>query len=611
MAHRTRGFTSHTYDVKAVHSVDEDRLTITYSDAAHAERQSISLRSGLPATPAARQLLVGMARSLKVYGDGDWESAYMLNGLASACTRLLVRLEARGVRDFASPVVTLPILRDALDDFGDTTKRVLNKLLARVLRVHHPRGQALAQALSNTTYMVRESRTEPYEDEVADAIEASARGIFAGAFIAQRSVLADFGVDVSKRAWLSVRAADLIADARARYPALSERVPRPIEPRAKLIAWTLLNPRAVVTWGRKRFVGMLGPTMLEIGRALHPPIEVLTAALILQCLADNEGLNLATILRTEPSDLFYTGSRHGVLQTAKARSHSEDDVPVRIESMYSLGGVVETLTGLTRFSRHFRAESLVGDEDVPEIVNKLYIEHRDDPGKAEILPTTRIHHGWRNSAFDEHWPNPDVDRRGLGLRFRALRNKSLERAIAKDPNADVQGHSERTRLHYLANVLPDHTLTKLAGEAQNDWLDAALAKYAPVSVATSGPAQELAQVEPEKLLDLQASVCSNGGNDPDEPERPCSLGLAACFTCPCGYRTADNVPGLLATVAFTEIIRDNDPDEWENGEASVLHHYASKSLEKFSRSLVNTVRAKVDLTRHIVIINGLYTELRR
>ncbi|HET6482585.1 MAG TPA: hypothetical protein VFG35_21470, partial [Actinoplanes sp.] len=196
MAHRTRGFTSHTFDIKKVLSVDYDTLTIVYTDAAHAAPQTAKLDPG-PVTPAGRQLLDGMVNSLRVYGDGDWESSYGLGKTARSCTRVLTSLSQRGVTDFTDDRLALDVLREVLADFDDGTKRTLNKLLGRVLRKHHPRGGPLAYALANTAYMVKDSATEPYDDDIADAIEQAARGLFTEAYIAQRQVLSDFGIDVA------------------------------------------------------------------------------------------------------------------------------------------------------------------------------------------------------------------------------------------------------------------------------------------------------------------------------------------------------------------------------------------------------------------------------
>jgi len=614
MAHGTRGFTSHTYDIKKVLKVDYDALTIVYTDAAHAAPQDVQLKV-FEATPAARQLLDGMVQSLRVYGDGDWESAIALTNAASYGGRVLERLIDLGITDFSDPGLDLATLRDALSVLADTAKRTMNKLLGRVLRKHHLKGGPLAYALANTAYMVKDSATEPYDDEVADAIEQAARGRFTEAYIAQRQVLSDFGIDVAGRGWMTVPATEIIADAHRRFPqARTARPPRYGASRAELIAWCLLHPEVFGHTDGRRQLNPLNAAIADIGAALHPRNDVLVAGLVLQCLADDTGLNQSTMLRTEPTDLVYTGEEHGLLLTAKARNHSEDNLPVTTESMFSAGGIVAALTALTRFNRHYRAAQLAAADadEIPDVVNKIYVEHWRDCQRAEILTTNRIHHGWRSTAFDPHWKNPDIIRRDHGLRFRALRNKSLERGIKKNPNADVHGHGRRTRLHYLAHVLPEHTLVAHATAAQDDIVEQALARFAaPVAGATDGVAKELAGIDEKDLLDVIVGVCATGGNDPDDTDTPCSLGLAACFVCPKGYRTADHVPGLLATVAFAEIIRDNDPDEWENGEASLLHFYARESLAQFPAALVETVRSATDLTPHILNVNGLYTELRR
>ncbi len=103
----------------------------------------------------------------------------------------------------------------------------------------------------------------------------------------------------------------------------------------------------------------------------------------------------------------------------------------------------------------------------------------------------------------------------------------------------------------------------------------------------------------------------SGGQDPQSEALPCSLGLAACFTCPNGYRTVDHIPGLLALEAYTELIGSNDPDEWEHGDAGILNFYAKQSLEQFSRTVVNQVRTGTDLRGEMAVIHGLYTEFRR
>jgi hypothetical protein len=462
--------------------------------------------------------------------------------------------------------------------------------------------------------MVRESSTEPYTDEVAYAIERSARGVFTDALSAQRKVLAAFGVGVDGRDWLILPAADIIASAEQEFPLLRGRVPPPSArgDRRALIAWTLMHPRDFgVQSGRPGLQTGPWAAAAPIAEALHPDLGVLVAALILHCLAENTGLNLSTMLRAEPADLTATGVQHGILATSKARNHSDDRIAVSTGSIFTAGGLLQALTALTRFTRHYRATVLAAADKDAGLADKLYVEHRADATKSEIIGNVRLHHGWRRSAFDLHWTLTDQPRHEIGLRFRALRSMALHRAIRRDPDSDVHGHNARTRLHYLAHVLPVHVLAEQAAAAQDDMVKTALARFQRVEDASDGPAQTLAATPPDDRVDLLVSTCTNGGNDPDDTRAPCSLGLAACFTCPNGYRTAGHIPGLLATVAFAEIVRDNDPDEWENGEAALLHRYATDSLEQFPKTAVATIRDRTDLRAHIVTVSSLYTEMRR
>jgi hypothetical protein len=610
MAHKSRGTISHTYDINQVTNVDYEQLSITYTDTAHAEPQTATLRVKRH-TPAARQLLHAIVNSLAVHGDGQWESAVSLRYSVSRAAVLVERLADQGVTDLSSADVGLAELRAAIETFDPSLKRTFNKLIARALRTDHPNGSALGRALQNTTYMTKESRAELYDDTEADALRRSAQGVFHDSFKAQRSIIAELGYDTAARAWLRIPAEEIVAAARIRHPEL-EGAPQPrlSAPRIQQIDWALLNPQNFgVAAGRP---ATRGASIAEIGTALYPPAHVFTAAMILHCLAELSGLNQSVMLRTTPDDLIYTGESNGLLQLAKARNHTEDSVPVRTGTITSLGGLVEALTGMTRFARLFRAQHLIRGDATPEVVNRLYVEHKRDPLKSEIITNQRLHYGWRHSAFDAHWPDTGLDRDKVGLRFTALRRKALEQATGLAPGADVHGHTNRTRIHYLANVLPEHTLVTAAGAAQDQMIDDALAKFAPVTHASGAAAQRLSgALAADKTADLIASTCVSGGNDPDDRAQPCSLGLAACFTCPNGYRTVDHIPGLLATIAFTELIELNDPDEWVNGDAASLHFYATESLKAFPPAAVEQVRATADLSSQIITIHSLYTELRR
>jgi hypothetical protein len=609
MTHRASNKLSHTFDIKKVISVDLDRLTITYIDAAHASSQSVTLRADR-VTPAAQQMVQAMAESISVHGDGMWESAIALGNGAWGLSRSLVEMERLGITDFAGEV-TIAQLNEIVEPFAAPYKRTLNKLFARILRAHNPNGQALAIALTNTSYTDKAPQVKLYDDCEFDAIRTAAGGVFNDAFKAQRELLKELGYDTAGRAWLRISAAEILVGANERNGHLKgARQPLLNTARTEQIDWALLNPELFgVSHGPPKDVGN---TQRLIGRALYPPLDVLVAAIILHCLTEHNGLNLSVMLRTAASDLIYTGETNGMLDLAKARNHSQDTIPVRTGSNKTLGGLIESLTAITRFARHWRATQLISGDVVPEVVNRLYVRHKRDPTKSEVLSSDRLHDGWRCSSFDEHWDHSALNRMATGLRFGALRRKVLEQAVATNPSADVHGHSKQTRVDYCENVIPEDVLARHVSAAQDSIIDAARSRYgavAPQSTAVAAPLVDALRAG--TTADLIASVCISAGNDPDEEAKPCSLGLAACFTCRCGYRTADHIPGLHALVRYTEIIRDNDADEWENGEAALLHVFGTKTLSKFPSSAVEAARKSTAIEGHMISIHHLYTEPRR
>ena len=153
---------------KEVHAVDLDRLTIFFSTLPMLPQ--IARVKVKVATPAARQLVQAMADSLTVHGNGKWESSVTLEKMAIWVGVLLRNLAAQRVDDLSASGLELTQLRAALEPLDTGPKRTVNKLMARALRRHNPRGQALARALVNTSYMVVESSTELYDDSEVEAM---------------------------------------------------------------------------------------------------------------------------------------------------------------------------------------------------------------------------------------------------------------------------------------------------------------------------------------------------------------------------------------------------------------------------------------------------------
>ena len=619
MAHPTRGRRSGAYEIEAVVNVDLDELEITYRTAAAFQPQILALES--ERTLAAQQLLQAMADSIKVGLNGDadsgWESAATLKNATWFSKVMLDRLHQAGISDFSSVAVNVPLLRSLYEPLNSTMKRSACWLLARVLRDNHPNGMALSIALRNTRFGVEDTNPYTYDDAVADAIEKSARAVYNERFDAQRDLLHLLGYDTSSRAWLRLTAAEVIERATNAHPAVAApdaRQPSQAASDDIQIAWALTHPERF--GHRKSQQGrqansVAGPRMKAIGTALYPDNVTLVAAAILHCLGENAGFNFSAILEKNIDSLTYIGSDDALEHNVKSRNRLQDTRPTRLTSIFTPGGVVESLTGLTRFSRHARAHLANPTGTKATVVDRLYVEHTATPEAAAVLTTDRMHNAWRGSHFADHWDTTSAGSfQVVPLRMAALRLVAQRRAMADGLTADVHGHSERTKTHYSAHVLSDYVFNKHAVAAQDSFHDTAIAAFKVVADATDGPAASLAAIDPSNVMDVEIGLCVTNGTHPDGSGRRCGLGIVACFTCPNGYRTVDHVPGLLAAVELGDIIERNDPDEWENGQASALRFFAQACLNEFPAVVVGNIRRSTDLVPHILTVTGMYTELR-
>lgn len=616
MAHPSRGHRSATYEITEVLAINTDELSITVRHAGAYQPQTVKLNTQI--TPAARQILQAMADSIKVgdHGDADsaWESFVTLRNAAWFVKIMLKQLAATGVDSFADERIDVPLLRSLYDPLHPNTKRLACHLLARTVAAHHPNGRAIGSALRNSRFVVLESNPFVYDEAVSDAIEAAARGVFAARYAEARALFATMGFDVSGRQWLRIPAAELIDWAQEHCPqvcAPGSPEPTAAAPTEVATAWALTHPdKFGLTAGGRKHTRRASQVALA-GRVFYPDHVLLTAALILHCLGENSGYNYSVLLEKNAASLTRIGDDHALEHNVKARNASQDTRPTSTSSIFTPGGIIEVLTGMSRMSRLHREqlESPYGQR--PAVIDRLYVEHTPDPRKAKVLPSERQHNGWRNVEFDNHWDTAAAgDRDKVPMRMAALRLVAQRRAMGEGLTADVHGHNDRTRTHYAAHVLPDHVFNAHAVAAQNAFHDAAIAAFIPIADATDGAPGELAAVDPSEVMDVEIGLCTSGGNAPDGSGRRCDLGMVACFTCPNGYRTVDHVPGLLAAVELADIIERNDPVEWETGQASRLKFYAQACLREFPPAVVATVKRRCDLTGHILTVTGMYMEMR-
>lgn len=615
-----RGHRSGTYEITALVAVNEDQLTITYRHAGAATAQAI----GLAVTPctAARQMLRAMATSFKISGSADrysgWESQMTLQNGRYGATHMLHELEALGIDDFGDERLTIAVLQNLYAMMPPNMQRTANWLLARTVEANHQNGVAIATALRATRFTVHETSPFVYDEEVAAAIEKAARSLLLDAINRQRGMLEAIGCDTSGRDWLTIPAEDVIARVREQFPeqtADDAWPPHPGAPHAEKVAWVLTHPQYFTVEARRQTRQLRRYHRFEeIGLAVYPDGPALLAGLITHCLGENAGYNVSTLLETSATSLKHIGNDVAMEYNTKARSHSEDWRPTRTKSFFTPGGTIQAMTGLTRFIRHHRIRLLddAGEGQSP-LRDRLYVEHVADVSNVKVFGATRRVAAWRRGRWAQHWPK-DLEARDplpeVPLNFPALRLFAMQRAMRQGLRSDVHGHGQRTKVHYLQNVLPAHVLAEHVVMAQDDIHTDAIAPVRPASDHAAGnPADRLAAVPEDARMDVEVGVCVSGGNLPDGSGSPCTLGITACFTCPNGYRTIDHLPGLLAAVEFARIVETNDPVEWA-GEASRLGFYAQKSLDQFPPLLVQKIHNETDLTGHILTVAALYGQLR-
>lgn len=609
-----RGHRTTTFEILEVVGVDNADLSLTLRHAGSIQPKRLVLNA--PACAAAYQLLEAMADSITIAtnadGDSRWTAFDTVNKAMWYSGVILREMTSRGVDSFADPAVSVPFLRELYRPLSSSMKRSACWLLARAVQAHHPNGPALGYALKNTRFPAEDHDPFTYDIDVVTGIEKTARRVWTAAYRSQRDLFATIGYDVTGRDWLQIPADDVIEWARRTHPDLTTN---PDEPTGRLdtaaqVAWAVTHPEQCGHRKHAKLPSVRSRPLREVGRALYPDSVTLVAALIVHALAEHAGYNLSVLLEKSADALIPIGDNEALEYAVKARSASEERRPTRLDSLYTSGGVVHTLTGLTRFSRHHRRTALsTPGQPPPPLVDRLYVEHVEDPHQAQVLASGRLHNGWRAKEFELAWAQDQGMLPFPPLRMGALRLEAQRRVMNQGLTADVHGHTDAMKTHYLAHVLPDHAFTEHAVAAQNAFHDDAVARFQIVADATEGPAAELAAVDPSQVMDVEIGLCTSGGNAPDSNRR-CGLGIVACFTCPNGYRTIEHVPGLLAAVELASIIESHDPEEWANGQASDLKFYAQACLDAFPAPVVTNIRRTTDLAPHILTVTGMYMEMR-
>ena len=561
---------------------DEPRNTITVHIAA--QTQAILYR--FPDTILGRQLGAAVfAQIPHAQQGGNWASNATVLVAHKMVGRLNDALQERGVQDLAE--LTPEVLHAARDSAAiePVTWSSSRKALITALRRVHPDGEGFAAAIAHERLNPTvENPWAAYEADTAAQIEDIARKAFREWYLNQRRLLHDVGIDTEDRNWILLSAADILDELPAPPPQVT-----PSTGLAEQVAHAVYSGEADVA----------GSHNAAIDAALWPTSDTLTAGLIVMCLADDTGDNLAVMQSLTSNSIIYTDPDAAVVQTEKARAASKISVVASTAEFTSYAGVVSALIGLTRFARDWRQRNLdMSRPHLAALTGLVFVPHQRSPDALRLVRNDQSGLARRIKVET-----------GESLNFHRLRATALKRQVERHGRgrAHITGQSEQQRQRYLAKMVPEPELAGLVIDAQDDIISRAR-EYVADMPSASERERQLAELEPADLVDVGTTTCGNRGNDPDTDEA-CGRGPLACFSCPVGYRTPANIPGLLAAVRFAERLRADDPDEFYDGDAQDLHHLSQATLAGFDADVI----AAVDPDRvqqMLPLIGAIYFDLR-
>ncbi|WP_284989487.1 hypothetical protein [Arthrobacter sp. efr-133-TYG-120] len=519
-------------------------------------KTAIELRS-LGDTPAARQLTDGLLGCLHVDG-GTWTSSATLvrmHGLARKFLRWLD--EEHGILDLTAPTVTTTLVWNGVIETGydGSAQRNLRTFLADTLSDLRHDGERFRDFLYRRSLKVDVSRVMGYTPEVAAAIEKIASSFVADWYVRHReavqAALGNLPVD-----WLHADAARFVPEQARETP-----------------------PQFIVR--RKD----------------------LAAAMVLLALVDDKGPNLATIQSYTSDSVERSGDMGSFVTGAKARNHQILRSPSPAGGLFSYGGLLEFITAATRVDRMFRNHNADFDR-------LLFVA----TGASTVVGASVVNDWWKSAA--RTGANPDLPL-PIKLSFQCLRKAATLRGKLRGHS--IIGQKPAMARIYLKDAVPDVILVPGVLDTQDSAAGYWRAKTkaigglaAPVGATLRGPdevsaAEQLAQAD--AVMDVGVAACASNGQSPSDESKPCGLGPVACFVCPNGYRTPEIVPGLLATVEFTEDIRKYEPEEWVRSEAPVLNSLARKALAQFPQQFVLGIPDE-EIARSRVLIACVYMEGR-
>lgn len=540
---------------------DSSLNTITYSTAGHPDPIVVTF----PGDRLGRQCCQAVwAMIPHAQQGGRWASTDTIRQGSGILRRLRESLDESGIKGFDDPSLSFAHLIAVRHALGERW-RSGRAAVAWAVRAYHPDGDRLAdQVLGDRLEQEKAAKpTTAYDEVTARTIENAARQRFLARLSQHKAALQKAGVDTTAAGWLLLSAEDIIAVARQASSPIASGLAHYID------------------------TGVVDDNDIE--NAVSVGSDDLGAAMVLLCLAQNLGPNLAALQSMTPKSIVPVGGDGAVVDMTKSRAATSFRVASPSTSLHTLGGLTAALVGLTRFPRARRRHLATTAEERRHADLLLVAD-----GSRIVL----------TSPGDTCWGRSLSREIGEGLSMRRLRETANLRGKRATGRGTIIGHTAKTNMVYLAEGMPADELARLVVEAQDDIVSRARRAVARDPDADAARLAEIADTTPDQLVDRGVATCTSAAFDPATEQR-CNRGILGCFTCPSGYRTDANIPGLKAAVVLTDAIRSHDPDEWANGPAHTLHAYATAALAQFGGD-----HGSVDVAPALTVVAALYNEVR-
>ena len=613
---------NYPYDIKRFVSVDPVALSVTV-EAAHSGTQLTAFmlhvdHPGFAAgavPPVYLQILDRCVNSIAGQPGGTWRSYETLEGNLKVAGRLAGQLIGMGVSDLNDEHFTLTEAEQALTGLDRTTTSVQRGLLSgAVSKTGRSNSQKLAHSITRLRLPQKPvSGTKAFKPRQGEVVLSVAKNFVKHGVKEYQKILGGLGFDISAEHWWTITAQRIIDAAENRDQSRS----RPVKPFTwnqlrdgykqnrfsdeECVDWMILNPTNLPSP-----LGRSHSNLRGLFAALYPDYSCLVAAAVVHCMAGNKGLNLSVITSVGASGITHVGMGVGIEANAKARNRTRNLRAINlVEGLGNEDGIHRTLIGWTALSRHHRTTHLGADHD---LADKFYVL-----SLAETQNTTLLHINTAYTAeslFGQELV-AECAKQKLevpNVSFRQLRLFAEGRASRDAPfdvTAGVVDHTPRQKIHYLKQCLADRDYNALSATASDEITAVAIeALLSPVDTQRLDDA-----VADGTAVDMAFSTCDSGRKDPDGSDRPCGLGIASCFMCPNGWRTRENVPGLIAVVRHTDrLLKLPFPAPQE---IHALNQFAKRTLDTLDEATVEEAKNDPQMDTLITLIAHLLTERRR